>query len=129
MLQIPNPFIGEKKSIKLYLRKSDDETVDRKNGEKEGVLLVFLLDLSALGNLRVDARLNKEVISVRINVENQAIAQYIDANLKDFHSRMTSLGFQSDVTCCVTKNIEHEFENELNQLLINDCERLVDLTT
>ena len=62
-------------------------------------------------------------------MESQAIAQFIDLNLEDFHSRLTDLGFQSEVTCCVTKNVEHEFENELNQLLINDCERLVDLTT
>lgn len=129
VLQIPNPFIGDKKSIKLYLRKLDDETADRKNEEKEGVLLVFLLDLSVLGNLRVDARLNKAIISLRISVESQAIAQFIDVNLEDFHSRLTDLGFQSEVTCCVTKNVEHEFDNELNQLLINDCERLVDLTT
>ena len=73
--------------------------------------------------------MNKESIFVRINVENQVIAQFIDANLKEFHTCLTNLGFQVEATCCVAKNIEPEFENELNQLLINDCERLVDLTT
>ena len=82
-----------------------------------------------MGNLRVDARLNKEMVSVRINAENQTIVQFIDANLEDIYSRLTNLGLQSEITCGVTKSIDHEFENELNQLLINDCKNLVDITT
>ena len=31
-----------------------------------------------------------EIVSVRINVENQAIAQFINVNLDDFYSRLTA---------------------------------------
>ena len=128
VLQIPDPFFTGK-TVKLYLRQIDDDKRERKNREKEGVLLVFLLDLSALGNLRVDAQMNKEVVAVKINVESKAIAQFIDTNLNDFCCRLADLGFEVKATCCVVSNIENDFEIELNQLLVDDCERLVDLTT
>ena len=53
----------------------------------------------------------------------------IEEYLKDFHFRLMDLGFQVDVACCVSNNIEPDFESELNQLLIDDCQQLVDLTT
>jgi len=127
--QIPNPFTGDKKSITLYLRQVGDESCDKKNAQKKGVLLVFLLELSSLGNLRVDARFNKEIVAVKIGAENERVAQFINANIKEFNSRLIDLGFQSEVTCCVMKENEHYFENKLSQLVIDECEQLVDLKT
>ena len=129
VLQIPNPFPGDKKSINLYLRKLGDENSNKNNKKKKGALLVFLLDLTVLGNIRVDAKLNENIVSIKLNVESQAIANFINDNIEDFIFRLTELGIQSDVVCCVSKNIKHHFENDLNQLLINDSNRLVDLTT
>ena len=129
VLQIPNPFPGGEKTVKLYLRQAGDGSGGGKSKKKDGVLLVFLLDLTALGNIRIDARMTKETVSIKLNVENKTIATYIDANLDVFRSRMDELGFQGEATCCVQENIQHNFENEIHQLLINDDERLVDLKT
>ena len=127
VLQIPDPFmIG--KTVNLYVRHVDDEGKGKSNKD-DGVLLVFLLELSALGNLRVDAKMNKESISVRIDVENQDIAQFIDGNLKDFCARLEELGFEVNASCSVVRKIEDNLGNQLNQLLIDDSKRLVDLTT
>ena len=128
LLQIPDPFmIG--KTVNLYLRRSENEGKGKGNKNNDDVLLVFLLELSALGNLRVDAKMNKESISVRIDVENQNVAQFIDGNLKDFCSRLGDLGFEVNASCCVVRNIDGELDKQLNQLLICDPDRLVDLTT
>ena len=88
-----------------------------------------MLELSALGNLRVDAKMNKETISVRIDVENQNVAQFIDGNLKDFCSCLGELGFEVNASCSVVLNIDRELDQQLNELLIGDSDRLVDLTT
>jgi hypothetical protein len=93
------------------------------------VVLVFLLELSALGNLRVDAKINKESISVRIDVEDKNVAQFIDCNLKDFCSCLGDMGFDVNASCCVVRDIDGELDKQLNQLLICDSDRLVDLTT
>jgi len=128
VLQIPDPFmIG--KTVNLYVRHVDDEGKGKSNKDNDGVLLVFLLELSALGNLRVDAKMNKESISVRIDVENQDIAQFIDSNLKEFCARLGELGFEVNASCSVVRKIEDNLGNQLNQLLIDDSKRLVDLTT
>ena len=128
LLQIPDPFmIG--KTVNLYLRRPEDEGKGKGNKNNDDVLLVFLLELSALGNLRVDAKMNKESISVRIDVENQNVAQFIDGNLKDFCSCLGDLGFEVNASCCVVRNIDGELDKQLNQLLICDSDRLVDLTT
>ena len=128
VLQNPDPFmIG--KTINLYARHVDDEGKGKSNKGNDSVLLVFLLELSALGNLRVDAKMNKESISVRIDVENQDIAQFIDGNLKEFCARLGELGFEVNASCSVVRKIEDNLSNQLNQLLIDDSKRLVDLTT
>ena len=128
VLQIPDPFmIG--KTVNLYVRHVDDEGKGQSNKDNDSVLLVFLLELSALGNLRVDAKMNKESISVRIDVENQNIAQFIDGNLKEFCARLGELGFEVNASCSVVRKIEDNLSNQLNQLLIDDSKRLVDLTT
>lgn len=128
VLQIPDPFmIG--KTVNLYVRHVEDEGQGQSNKDNDSVLLVFLLELSALGNLRVDAKMNKESISVRIDVENHDIAQFIDGNLKEFCVRLGELGFEVNASCSVVRKIEDNLSNQLNQLLIDDSKRLVDLTT
>lgn len=129
VLQIPNPFLGENKTIKLYLRKLEDQESGEKNKTNNSLLLVFLLDLTILGKIRVDARLNAEIVALKIGVEDKAIAGFIKMNLDDFQSQLTSLGFQNQVSCYVTENIECEIENDINQLMINSKDHLIDLIT
>ena len=128
LLQIPDPFMMGK-TVNLYLRRPEDEGKGKGNKNNDDVLLVFLLELSALGNLRVDAKMNKESISVRIDVENQNVAQFIDGNLKDFCSCLGDMGFDVNASCSVVRDIDRELDKQLNQLLICDSDRLVDLTT
>ena len=128
ILQIPDPFmIG--KTVNLYLRRSDDNEKGKGDKNNDDVLLVFLLELSALGNLRVDAKMNKNSISVRIDVEKQNVAQFIDSKLKDFCSCLEDMGFDVNASCSVVRDIDEELDKQLNQLLICDSDRLVDLTT
>ena len=127
-LQIPDPFmIG--KTINLYIRQSEDKSKNKENKENKSVLLVFFLELSALGNLRVDAKINNQAISLRIDVENSNIAKFIENSLKDFCLSLDDLGFKVNASCGVVANIDKELESKLNPLLISETNRLVDLRT
>jgi len=127
-LQIPDPFmIG--KTINLYIRQSEDKSKNKENKENKSVLLVFFLELSALGNLRVDAKINNQAISLRIDVENSNIAKFVENSLKDFCSSLDDLGFEVNASCGVVANIDKELESKLNPLLISETNRLVDLRT
>ncbi|MCH8156796.1 MAG: flagellar hook-length control protein FliK, partial [Nitrospinae bacterium] len=129
VLQIPNPFALGEKTIKLYVRHATDEEEGGKKDKGKGVFLVFLLNMSALGDLRIDARVSQNRISIKINVENEAVAQFIDRNLEEFRLRMTEIGFQAEVACCLQEKVDPEIENDLNRLLVDEDSRLVDLTT
>ena len=127
-LQIPDPFmIG--KTINLYIRQSEDKSKNKENKENKSVLLVFFLELSALGNLRVDAKINNQAISLRIDVENSNIAKFVENSLKDFCSSLDDLGFEVNASCGVVANIDKELESKLNPLLISETNRLVDFRT
>ena len=127
-LQIPDPFmIG--KTINLYIRQTEDKSKNKENKENKSVLLVFFLELSALGNLRVDAKINNQAISLRIDVENSNIAKFVENSLKDFCSSLDDLGFEVNASCGVVANIDKELESKLNPLLISETNRLVDLRT
>ena len=127
-LQIPDPFmIG--KTINLYIRQTEDKSKNKENKESKSVLLVFFLELSALGNFRVDAKMNNQAISLRIDVENSNIAKFVENSLKDFCSSLDDLGFEVNASCGVVANIDKELESKLNPLLISETNRLVDLRT
>ena len=85
--------------------------------------------MSALGNLRVDAQVFKESVSIKIKVENINVAKFIDSKLAEFSSSLKDLGSKVHATCCVIPVIKDDIASELNQLLIDDDKRLVDLTT
>ena len=127
-LQIPDPFmIG--KTINLYIRQTEDESKNKENKKNKSVLLVFFLELSALGNLRVDAKINNQAISLRLDAENSNIATFVENSLKDFCSSLDDLGFEVNASCGVVANIDKELESKLNPLLISETNRLVDLRT
>ena len=116
------------KTINLYVRDNDEDT-DGKSKDNNGVLLVFFLDMSALGNLRVDVKMNKETTSIKIDVENQDIEKFINRNLKEFCARLEAIGFDVNASCRVVSKVEDNLGKKLNQLLVDDSKRLVDLTT
>ena len=129
LLQIPNPYGQGNPAIKLYVRPSGDEESGKKGAGKKSYNLVFFLDLSMLGNLRVDSQVSQTQLSVKMKVENQSIADFIESRTEEFNSRLADLGFQADLTCCVEDKIELDFENELSAILFQDEARLVDVTT
>jgi hypothetical protein len=127
VIQVPDP-INFGKTIKVYIKPAEDSKENSKQ-KKEGVLLVFFLNMSALGNLRVDAQVFQESVSIKIKVENITVAKFIDSKLAEFSFSLKDLGSKVHATCCVIPVIKDDIASELNQLLIDDDERLVDLTT
>jgi len=129
LLQIPNPYAHGDSTIKLYVRPSGDEEDGKKGKSKQNFHLVFLLDLSNLGNLRVDSQITQSRLSIKMTVENQSIADFIASQAQDFVSQLAELGFQADLTCCVQDKINMDPGNDLPEILIKNEFRLVDVTT
>lgn len=129
LLQIPNPYGQENQTIKLFVRPGGDEESNKKGTAKETYNLAFFLDLSKLGNVRVDSQISPTRLSVKIQVENPLVAEFIDSNKEALSARLADLGFEASLSCCVEENINIAMENELPEILLQDEARLVDLTT
>lgn len=127
LLQIPNPFGRGDATLKFYVRPSEDEDAEEKGSGKRDFNLVFLLELSTLGNLRVDGRTSKNRLSIKITVENQSVADFISSQAESFKSRIADMDLAVDLTCCVRENIAPDAEPP--KVLMKNEFRLVDLTT
>ena len=128
ILQFPDPFT-DGKTIKLYLKQAEEDGNSKSKKANGGVVFVFLLELSALGHLRVNAKINGESVGLRIDVENQNIANYVNKRLNEICVRLGELGFEVNASCCILGKVDDVLDNHLGQLLIDEYQHLVDLTT
>jgi hypothetical protein len=129
LLQIPNPYGQEDQTIKLFVRPSGDEGSNKKGAAKETYNMAFFLDLTKLGAVRVDSQISQTQLSIKIQVENQSVANFIDSQSRALNSRLAELGFEASLSCCVEEKINTDMENELPEVLLQGKSRLVDLTT
>jgi hypothetical protein len=129
LLQIPNPYGQESQTIKLFVRPTGDEESKKKGASKETYNLAFFLDLSKLGNVRVNSHISQTQLSINMQVENPSVANFIDSNKEALSARLADLGFEASLSCCVEEKINISMENELPEILLHDEARLVDLTT
>lgn len=128
LIQIPDPFSPGTKTARLYIRR-DEQGKGKKQGEKKDFNLVFLLNLTHLGNLRVDAKLHDNDVTAKITTQNKAVADFIGANTSKLESRLKEAGFNAAVTSGFKEKMEMEVEEDLERILINEPSRLVDIRT
>jgi len=128
VVQIPNPFAGTEKSVKLLVRPMEDEDGTNSPRDRKNFNLVFLLNLSILGNVRVDAQVKGQTASVRFTVENNAIARFIDSQAGFLQDRLRGLNYNVQMTSSVSEEVRMD-EDELGLLLVEAESRLVDLRT
>jgi hypothetical protein len=73
--------------------------------------------------------MNKELISIRIDVESQDIANFIDSHLKKFCIELEEMGLKVNASCFVVRKVVDNLGQNMNKMLNSNSERLVDLTT
>ncbi|QPJ66012.1 MAG: flagellar hook-length control protein FliK [Candidatus Nitrohelix vancouverensis] len=130
VLNFPNPFSQQDKSFKVYVRKMDDsEEGEARQGDPQGFNAVFMLDLTALGALQIDAKVHNRNVSVQFAVENESIAGFIEMNLPELTQALNEIGYSGIATCCIKKQEEMVIDDALEKLLVTRDARLVDVQT
>jgi len=131
VLQIPNPFSGHDKQIKIFVRNKpqDEEAGNDKGRKKQNYNLVFLLHLSSLGELEIDARVSGELVSIKFGTDNEAVSQFIQSHVSQLHAVLEDLGFSGSTECNVKKEKGIEFEDDLGKMMVNSSSKLVDIET
>ncbi|MBI4383655.1 MAG: flagellar hook-length control protein FliK [Nitrospinae bacterium] len=126
--QIPFALASGGETVKLFVNSRSGKDPE-KQGQKKSFTMVFLLDLTALGNVRVDTQADSGRLSVKIGAEKQEVAEFIQTKAPELKSRLREIGFDSELTCCVQKKEAMKVEDGLTRLLVSDASRLVDIKT
>ncbi len=128
-LLIPNMLEHQGRPIKVFYREEDG---GGKNKVKEGnnpYTLVFFLELSRLGNVRLDARVQEEKLGLNIAVENPEVLNFIESGFSVFKEHLDELGFESEITGAVNPEKVQETIEEFPEPVLMNLNSLVDLRT
>jgi len=128
VLQIPDPYAPETRTAKLFIR-DDGEGEGGKIGDKKDFHMVFLLNLSAIGDIRIDAKLNGKNLAADFASEDQNVVKSIDAGREDLKKKLEELGFSASINASVKEKTDMEMEDSTDQALKEVSTRLVDIKT
>ena len=97
-------------------------------GDKDFYNLAFFLDLSSLGNIKIDAKVGPGNLVVRMNVEQDDIANFILENTGGFEQKMKNKDLNTTVECCVAEKVNPVKDN-LIDLLVSQNTSLLSVKT
>tara|TARA_B100000686_G_C16802828_1_gene987390 strand:+ start:1902 stop:3380 length:1479 start_codon:yes stop_codon:yes gene_type:complete len=129
LIQIPDPFYPENRTAKLYFRCEGENSEKRSKSSENKYNLVFLLNLSAIGNLRIDTGMRGNIVSSNIGSDNEHVVKFITANISRLKKQLKMIGYQADISCSLHESAAMDVENKLERKLIKDSTHLVDLKT
>ena len=128
ILQIPNPFSSEQ-VVNIYVRKLQDADKDKNKKEHKGFNLVFILNMTVLGHVKIDARVQDKNLEVQIQVEKPALVKFIEGRMEALSVVMKEMGFSAEMSCCLQEKVEIEFTDTIRQLMIEKQTYRVDIKT
>lgn len=127
LLQFVHPMFGDSHTAKLYVRQDAQEQTGSQPGGHD-YTLVFLLDLTAVGPVRIDASVRGNAVSATIRTPHDRVAQFIAPRLASLTASLQHLGFTSDLQCRVEAQVPMDIDDSLTRVLVRDTSRLVDVT-
>ncbi len=130
LLQLPENLLGEEDRFKIYIFPDQREDAGRESDFHNRIFnLVFLLNLSALGDLRIETKIFKDEISIHITGSNSNAVQFIQAHVPELEDLFQEEGFSISVTSQHQTEVSMEVPDSLGQLLIDTPLQMVDLKT
>ena len=128
VIQIPNPLSSGNKTIQLFVRDDSSENETGNKNPKKNHHVAFFLDLSSLGKIKINAKMNQESLSVCIDVESEEIANFIRHRTNDFEEKMNENKINTSVECFVTHEVKPAKDN-LIELLVSQNTSLINIQT
>tara|TARA_Y100001960_G_C14660825_1_gene820711 strand:- start:136 stop:1359 length:1224 start_codon:yes stop_codon:yes gene_type:complete len=126
VIQIPNPVSSKNNTIQLFFRDQDSESADDSRNRTNKKNVKFFLDLSALGEMDINAQMGADNLTVRIGVKDEKVANFIRERKSAFEEKMNELKVYTCVECNVNKNVE-PIKDSLTELLVNQNTPLINI--
>ena len=129
-MQLPENLLGEEDRFKIYILSDQQGGDSSKSDSPDRVFnLVFLLNLSSLGDLRIETRMFKDEISIQIDGSDSAAIQFIEVHVSELEKVFEKEGFSISVTSRHLAEVMMEVPDSLGQLLVDTPLQMVDLKT
>jgi hypothetical protein len=128
VIQIPNPLSSVNKTLQLYVRKDSSDEKGKDKDKKSSQNVSFFLDLSFLGKMKISSQIGQESLSVKIALESEDIAKFINDKSNDFIETMEGHSIKTSVECCVTDKVMPE-KDSLIELLVSQNTSLINIKT
>jgi len=130
LLQLPENLLSEEDRFKVYILPDQREGAGQESDPQNRIFnLVFLLNLSALGDLRIETKMLKDEISVRISGSNSDAVHFIQSHTPELEELFLEEGFSIHVASQHQADVLMEVPDSLGQLLIDTPLQMVDLKT
>ena len=130
LLQLPENLLGEEDRFKIFILPDQQEGAGTGSDPRnKSFNLVFLLNLSALGDLRIETKIFKDEISIHIMGSNSGAVEFIQAHVPELENVFRQEGFSIDVRSSHPAEISMEIPDSLGQLLVDTPLQIVDLKT
>jgi hypothetical protein len=130
LLQLPENFLGESGRFKIYILPDQKDSGGQEPDSHNRIFnLVFLLNLSALGDLRIETKILKDDISIHITGSNSDAIQFIHGYVPELEDLFQEEGFSISVTSRHQTEVSMEVPDSLGQLLIDTPLQMVDIKT
>lgn len=129
ILPIPQQFLGGGVDLKIYVRRDEEGGEESGARNKETFNLVFILDMTALGPLRIDTQVRPTGVSVSIQGENESVMEFIGTHIPELENRLQEIGFPARVTSTVRERVDRDVPDAVAEWVIHEPTRLVDIKT
>ena len=128
VLQIPNPISPNEKTINLFIRKDSDENKNGENSDKGFYNLAFYLELSSLGNIKMNVKVGADSMIIRMSVDREDVAEFVHNNVPEFEQRMKINDLNTTVECFIEEKIL-PIKDNLIELLVSKNTSLLNVKT
>jgi hypothetical protein len=116
MFQVPLLFPENMGLAKIFVKFGDRDSKGK--GRRNEKTVLFLLNMDALGDIIVEAKIKTKKIGCVLKCKDENICDFIRPFLKELGDRLMIMGYEIDYLKCVTEkdNLKIKGENEFQNL-------------
>ena len=104
------------------------ENKSGENSDKESFSLAFYLELSSLGNIKINVKVGLNSMEVRMDVDREDIAEFVRNSASEFEERMKINGLTTSVECLKEEQVL-PIKDHLIELLVSKNTSLLNVKT
>ena len=104
------------------------ENKSGENSDKESYSLAFYLELSSLGNIKINVKVGLNSMEVRMDVDREDIAEFVRNSASEFEERMKLNGLNTSVECLKEEQVL-PIKDNLIELLVSKNTSLLNVKT